>query len=357
MLQESAQSRFEDPDGFRTCGWCGLLQPLSSFCANGKVGSGIAPQCRTCIGVLTSKPIDFAKAYLRASDPRGYRTCELCGLLMPLSAFIAQPAKAGKVPKRRTCNWCDSMAALLKPRRCWKCDTAKPGSEFPGPRSVVCEKCKPTGMGKGIAERALLSAQGKRRCLSCGTWLDPGSFGTTRAGNLNSHCKSCVQYRAKEEIEYAKKQVKERGKGAWYWQTLAGREEKKLELERGRSFCRGCQKFFDTPKNRKSKSDSCPRCDRDRSYKKSYGVTLEWKEAKMAEQGGLCGACHRPIDNGRKYTSACVDHCHRTGRIRGIICNRCNIAMGICEDDPAIVGMLLQYLAKHGSSDQLRLFG
>ena len=63
------------------------------------------------------------------------------------------------------------------------------------------------------------------------------------------------------------------------------------------------------------------------------------------KQHGNCAICQSP-ENGR-YKSLSVDHCHKTGKIRGLLCNNCNRAIGLLQDSPEIVESALEYLEKH----------
>ena len=66
--------------------------------------------------------------------------------------------------------------------------------------------------------------------------------------------------------------------------------------------------------------------DRKSHLKRKYGLTLEAFDELLASQGGGCAICGKPdADN--------VDHDHATGRVRGILCWNCNIAIGQFEDD------------------------
>ena len=66
--------------------------------------------------------------------------------------------------------------------------------------------------------------------------------------------------------------------------------------------------------------------DRKSHLKRNYGLTLEAFDALLASQGGGCAICGRTdADN--------VDHDHATGRVRGILCFPCNVAIGLLHDD------------------------
>ena len=63
----------------------------------------------------------------------------------------------------------------------------------------------------------------------------------------------------------------------------------------------------------------------------------------LAEQEGGCAICGEPP----KTSALHVDHCHDTGRVRGLLCFRCNSALGNFREDPAILTAALDYLAQH----------
>lgn len=72
--------------------------------------------------------------------------------------------------------------------------------------------------------------------------------------------------------------------------------------------------------------------------KRHYGLTLEDYEAMMAEQGRKCAACRKP------YPNLHVDHCHTTNRIRGLLCSKCNTALGLFCEDVALMQRAADYL-------------
>jgi hypothetical protein len=89
---------------------------------------------------------------------------------------------------------------------------------------------------------------------------------------------------------------------------------------------------------------SCRRCVRRRLVAKRYGVTLEDYERLESDQGEACAICGGCNDSGR---SLGVDHCHTTGRVRGLLCSNCNMAVGLFKEDPVRLRAAILYLALH----------
>ena len=73
-----------------------------------------------------------------------------------------------------------------------------------------------------------------------------------------------------------------------------------------------------------------------------YGITLEEYSLMFEKQEGCCLGCkkHRSI----LKTDLCVDHCHTTGKVRGLLCNKCNTALGMIEDNKDTLLNLITYL-------------
>jgi hypothetical protein len=63
------------------------------------------------------------------------------------------------------------------------------------------------------------------------------------------------------------------------------------------------------------------------------------------EQQGLCAICGSP-ENGR-YVHLSMDHCHDTGRIRGLLCNNCNRGIGLLKDNPELLRKAASYVEQH----------
>jgi len=75
---------------------------------------------------------------------------------------------------------------------------------------------------------------------------------------------------------------------------------------------------------------------------KRYGLSVEQYDDILASQGGCCAICKATENkNGR---SLFVDHCHDTGRVRGILCYKCNTGLGSFADSPDLIQKALSYL-------------
>lgn len=79
--------------------------------------------------------------------------------------------------------------------------------------------------------------------------------------------------------------------------------------------------------------------------RKNYGITLEDYNRMHEEQKGVCKICERPEPT--KYYNLAVDHCHKTGKIRGLLCSPCNRALGFLQESSEIVLKAHQYLEQN----------
>lgn len=68
-----------------------------------------------------------------------------------------------------------------------------------------------------------------------------------------------------------------------------------------------------------------------------YGITQDDYDRKFREQDRRCAACRTDTPGVKGW---CIDHCHRTGRFRAILCMRCNTVVGLVDEDPEILRAL-----------------
>lgn len=77
-----------------------------------------------------------------------------------------------------------------------------------------------------------------------------------------------------------------------------------------------------------------------------YGITMEGRNKIIDDQGGRCAICECELDMAK---NTCVDHDHKTGRVRGVLCNNCNKALGFIQDNPEIISRMVNYLEFHAN--------
>jgi hypothetical protein len=81
-------------------------------------------------------------------------------------------------------------------------------------------------------------------------------------------------------------------------------------------------------------------------YKKRYGITLEIYNKMLLDQDYKCAICkisETEIKH-KRNTYFAVDHCHSTGKVRGLLCNNCNCILGFINDDTEHLNNAIKYL-------------
>lgn len=133
-------------------------------------------------------------------------------------------------------------------------------------------------------------------------------------------------------------------------------EDKPPAKPRGR-YCVECSAIGRQRRHR-LRTDT-PESIRRRSLFKLYGITPEDYDRMRAEQQRRCAVCQRHEDDCPVVSSGrprqdgqpkaqprplVVDHDHRTGRVRGLLCSRCNTVLGMVEEDAALLRRAVAYL-------------
>jgi hypothetical protein len=90
--------------------------------------------------------------------------------------------------------------------------------------------------------------------------------------------------------------------------------------------------------------ESIKKAYRRSKLKRLFGLSEDMYDHLSAEQHGVCAVC-KALPGGR-WNRLTVDHNHRTGEIRGLLCNRCNLAAGLLEDDVQILSSMIEYLSR-----------
>ena len=78
-----------------------------------------------------------------------------------------------------------------------------------------------------------------------------------------------------------------------------------------------------------------------------YGITQQDYDRMITEQNHQCAICGTTDPGGRHNSNYfVVDHCHSTNKIRGVLCNNCNTALGLVGDNISTLQSMIEYLQK-----------
>lgn len=166
----------------------------------------------------------------------------------------------------------------------------------------------------------------EKRCPKCSRTLSLSSFAAdrNRADGLQAHCRKCV---AEYGAAHYRRRQEARGKSV----------REKVDVPPGHKWCRTCGEIKPHSEWHRNATASdglstrCKACRAERGradhLKRQYGMTEAEREALIEQQKGLCVIC-------LEAPAVHVDHCHETGRVRGVLCFNCNSGIGKLGDDP-----------------------
>lgn len=178
--------------------------------------------------------------------------------------------------------------------------------------------CKSCQSAKQSARReARLSAggidrrtEGNKRCPKCETIKDVAAFGANRANRdgLQTYCRVC----AVETVMQSRQK-----------DPTSHRESSKRWKQEN------------------------PEQAHDMHLRRTYGVEYGTYAAMLEKQGGKCAVCEaaEPGGNSKNFH---MDHCHDTGKVRGLLCTSCNNGIGRFNHDPELLREAAAYLRKFG---------
>jgi len=84
-----------------------------------------------------------------------------------------------------------------------------------------------------------------------------------------------------------------------------------------------------------------PREKTNKALKHNYGITIDQYESMMSSQNGVCFICKNKCKTGKRL---CVDHCHKTGKVRALLCTNCNTGIAHFKDIPELLRTAANYL-------------
>ena len=207
----------------------------------------------------------------------------------------------------KTCNTCGSIKLLTEFTRDSR--IRKDG------RVGICKACKvEAGKRRREAERVDV----ERTCKVCGVEKPIAEFPLNGGGYRIHKCKDCFNL------------------------TSIRRDGEHERTPDGMKICRTCKvakpdsEYHYSDKRLGKRFPSCIKCAVAANRLRKYGVAPEEFEYMLQDQEHACKVCRDPFDTViAKHVH--VDHCHTTGKVRGVLCASCNKGLGMFRDNPSFL--------------------
>lgn len=169
-----------------------------------------------------------------------------------------------------------------------------------------------------------------KKCTTCKEFKSFSEFYKRKKhiDGLEYHCKSC------DSLKYKNNKEKIKIKHSIYYQK--NKERIKIRDKNNKEKLREKFKLYYQYNKERFKTKALLR---------KYNLTLDEFNLMLTEQKNKCCVCQNEF---KKIYEAKIDHCHKKGKVRGILCNNCNIALGQAKDSVEILSKLIIYLKERG---------
>lgn len=278
-------------DGKKPCSVCKSILDVGVFGKSSSEPTGLAHACKACVKEKRDAkhvPVPRTTAILVVD---GMKPCHTCKRLLPVDEFHRHTMTVSGLASN-----CKECVAEAFRRR-----------YVPTPRTT-----------------AILVVDGMKPCSTCKLLLPVGEFGrdSNTPTGLCYSCRSCCNAKTRSRRNNEKAKDPE----AYLARVRASAQEWRASAP---------------PELRKSRG-------RKQLFTKR-GVTAEWYDETLAEQGGVCAICKQPeskLSSGGGLKMLAIDHDHITGKARGLVCQQCNIGIGAFRDSPDLLRKATLYLVE-----------
>jgi hypothetical protein len=170
-------------------------------------------------------------------------------------------------------------------------------------------------------------------------------YDDTYTGPRWKRCTRCGQDRPFDQFSRDRR----RRDGRFQWcKPCASERARERRTKLGRDVFRAKEQLRYPERNarRSARRRSDPIVYRSESLRRLHNMSWAEYESMLLRQGGVCAICcgHKPEKRQRHLQ---VDHDHSTGRVRALLCGRCNKGLGCFNDDPELLACAIDYLRSH----------
>jgi len=181
------------------------------------------------------------------------------------------------------------------------------------------------------------------RCRKCGEMKPADCFHRDKSRKMGrvTICKACKSAYSKTMAQAGRKR---------YTKVM-----KVLEEVRYEKVCKACGRllqshmFSKKPNSRDSLCTYCRDCYSRRRRKHQYGLTDEMLDKMLAVETCQMPGCGRKLER-RLHTH--FDHCHKSGKVRAVLCQKCNTMLGYIEKNLHLVQPMLDYINEHKGGNE-----
>lgn len=342
------------PPAEKLCPRCNTLKPVSEFGRHFGSKDGLHSYCKPCLWLWKTRD--------KENIPEGHRKCSTCHIVKPFEEFY--PNKSAKGGWGYLCKDCTksrtkqiaALTPLSDEKVCNICGQSKPYQDFDADKRThdrvrpYCKTCQGSHKTRNrIRPKETLSGDVKR-CLKCDEVKPVEAFSKRRgrADGLDSYCKECNGKRERHvtalPLEKTCTHCKETKPAEEFYVNNGARSKDGLS-----GWCKECTKTDALARGKRSYSATIAR---NTKLRLTYGITLEEYEHMYQEQDGKCAACGNPETTMMrgKLLMLAVDHSQKTGAVRGLLCQKCNQALGLLLEDPERIKGLLKYTLERVTS-------
>jgi hypothetical protein len=163
-----------------------------------------------------------------------------------------------------------------------------------------------------------------KRCIKCGIEkpLNEYTIHNRNKGQHRNFCHDC-------EKQWISK----------YHKTPQGKEKRKEWVENNKDKIDEYKEIYKNDLVRKEKSRTYHRA---RWLMINFNMTVDKYMSMFEQQDGKCAICGIERNGGKR--NFCIDHDHKTGNVRGLLCHSCNVSVGLMKDSPYLLRKAAEYL-------------
>jgi hypothetical protein len=350
------------------CWKCKSDKPIEAFAKSADRGDGMYPLCRECAAAASRIRRARRKARLPSEIPAiTEKSCWWCGNCKPTEDFADDATKADG--KNASCRECASNESrmrreMLKARtpyeiptptqkRCQKCKLVLAAFMFgcdAGNPDGLRQKCKPCSSTESSERRERRTAKRKvqavsKPCSRCGIVKEPEAYSRDKSmcDGLHSRCRECLKDLQRE----------------WLHKNRDRTDEEIAKATPSFKRCSHCAEVLPAaafPKSRMVRDGLSNRCRLCRALR-GKGMTVDGFRALLEKQAGCCAICNikfrLKMNDTTEYgqtQNIYIDHDHATGQVRGLLCPKCNTAIGLLGDMSETVRKAAAYLECGGTA-------